>query len=273
MPITTFPALSRFNPINDQPEVRRWPIIATALLLYSAFLLVTAPASLLAWGVARASNNVIGLDRPEGTLWYGSASAIIIKAPGVDLQRFSKATWRVSGARLFRGQLVVGISVDGSGAKGSVTLVMQPQSFQLEQSNVTLPASAIAAFFPAFQFVRARGEVTARVKEVVILKDAVLGDAEIDWINASTALGKVNPLGTYRAKAKAKDGLTTFEVITLNGVLQIAGNGTWSSANGPSFTGVARAEPAEAANLKDLLLLMGRDDGNGNYQLKYATGP
>ena len=257
----------------DLPGSRRWPLVAAALLLYIAFLMITAPASLLAWRVARASNNTASLERAEGGVWRGRASAFVINAPGVAPQRLSNATWKLNGVRLLRGQLAVDITLDGSSAKAAGTLVVRPHSIQLIQSNITLPASTIAAFFPALQLGRAGGQVTARAEDIVFREGAALGEAEIDWINASTALSAVNPLGTYRLKAKAKDGPAQFEITTVNGALRIAGSGTWSAAKGLSFTAVARAEPLEAANLRNLLLMLGRDDGNGNYQLQHASRP
>jgi type II secretion system (T2SS) protein N len=56
-------------------------------------------------------------------------------------------------------------------------------------------------------------------------------------------------------------------VSTLSGPLRVQGNGTWSKQTGLIFNGSAQADPPFQAQLRDLLLLLGRDQGNGVYSV------
>lgn len=111
----------------------------------------------------------------------------------------------------------------------------------------------------------------ARADSLTLVKDALGGQAELEWADASSVLSPINPLGTYRARVKADGPDAKFEVTTLNGALPIEGRGAWSPTSGAVFSGTARAQPAKAAELRELLRLLGPEDASGVVRLRWSA--
>lgn len=258
----------------DRTSWRQWPLLMiVGFLLYAAFLLINAPASMLAWGLERASGKLAVLERPDGGLWRGHAAALVITVPGFPPQRFSDITWRLSGLRLFRGQLAVDLTVNGSAALGKATAIVQPRALRLSGVSVKAPMSSLSAFLPALQLAKPGGEFALSAEELVLGDRSINGKADIEWVNASSPLSPVSPLGTYRASVNGLGESAKFVISTVSGALQVEGSGAWSRASGLSFAGRARALPPEAASMQQLLGLLGPDDGAGARQLSYTYRP
>ncbi|HYH40487.1 MAG TPA: type II secretion system protein N [Burkholderiales bacterium] len=253
---------------------RRWIVPACLSLAgYGVCLLVLAPASVFAWGVGRATDGMILLEGVDGGLWRGRAARIAFAAPGTRPQALGNLTWDIAVLRLFRGQLAVQLTLGGEGAKGAGMLVVKPHALVLSQSSLAFPAAALATAFPALSFVSPGGEIALRAQDLAMAGDAVSGQAELDWIDASSALSPVKPLGTYRVRLAGKEGPAQFAVTTISGALEISGSGAWSRKTGLSFTGLARATASGAPKLQNLLQLLGPDDGSGARRLHFSQPP
>lgn len=252
-------------------RARRWALLGAGLLLYLMCLLITAPASLMAWAVARASNGMILLEQPEGRLWRGRGSSLVLASASAGPQTFGSVTWNAGTLRLLTGKLAIDVTIEGS-AQGTGTLIVRRRSIQLVHTRLAFAAIAAIPFFPALQLVQPRGEIAVHTEDLLFSDDTATGNAEALWKDASSALSPVKPLGTYRARIERKEGPARFEITTAEGALQISGSGTWVPAKGASFDGVARAQSSQA-QLEALLRLLGRDTGNGSYQLQYAGPP
>lgn len=249
---------------------RVWVLVVAGIAIYAVCLAITAPASIMAWAIASASERKVILEQPEGGLWRGHAANIGVDPGGLGVQKFGKVSWKVAALRLVVGELRIEVKAEGH-ANGTGTLILQPQSIRLLQARFALPALAIASFFPALQFVQPGGEVTLQTDDLVFAGNSVAGKAEALWNDASSPFTAVKPLGTYRAKVESTQGPAQVEIMTVAGALQINGRGTWSPETGFAFSGVARAVPAEAPRLRDLLRLLGPEDGNGNHAFRYAV--
>ena len=250
---------------------RRWFVLG-GLTFYAACLLITAPASMTAWIIARASDGMVLLERPEGSMWRGRASRLLVSIPGGGAMSIGNSTWDVALLRLFRGELAIDLALDGV-VNGSGTLILQPGKVRVTGSRITLPASVFVSFFPVLQFIRPGGQLAIDIADVVFSANRITGAGEALWMDATSALSPLAPLGSYRARVESDQQHARLEITTMRGALQVEGRGAWSSAAGVSFEGLARAAPGEAPRLRDLLQLMGRDDGNGNHRLRYVAPP
>ena len=89
------------------------------------------------------------------------------------------------------------------------------------------------------------------------------GRADVELVAASSRLSTLDSLGSYRltlAGDPARAGTSQLTLTTLEGALQLSGNGTWG-ANGVRFRGEARAAGEGDAALSNLLNIIGRRDG------------
>lgn len=254
-------------------RVDRWPMLAgIGLALYMTCLMITAPASLMAWAIALESHGVVLLEGTRGALWRGSASNLAVSSAAAGPQRFGELTWNVAVLRLLGGQLAIEIAIDGA-AKASGTVVLQRRSIGLLHSRLALSAPAAVPFVPVLQLVQPGGQISVQADNIAFSGNAVTGKAVAVWSDASSALSTVKPLGTYRATFEGNDGPARFDVTTVEGSLQVSGRGSWAPLKSASFDGVARARPDAAPRLGDLLRLLGPDTGDGSHQLRYAATP
>lgn len=258
--------------IRDPSLRLRWPLLAVAgALAYAASLLISAPASVFAWGLASATHNTATLERPQGSLWRGQAAALILRLPGTTPQRFDGIAWNAIPMSLLKGRLGVQLTANGAALQGTGLFFVRLQSMRFAELTVTTPASTLAALFPMAGLIGAGGRVSVRSHALTLAGDAVLGRADLAWADASTKLSPVTPLGSYRAALDGTGAVAEFKVWTEKGALQIAGSGRWTAEQGLRFSGEARGIPAEAAALEPLLQLFGPPGSGGARALSYSV--
>lgn len=251
----------------SRPRLRR--LFVGGLAIYAICLIITAPASMMAWTVARVSAQIVTLEQPAGGLWRGRAASVVVESAAAGPQRFGSLAWDLRVLRLLTGKLAIDLAIDGHAA-GTGRLIVRPRSIQLEQARLTFPAPAVVPLFPALQLVQPAGEIALRTDDLVIDGSAVSGTAEAVWKEAALALSAVKPLGTYRARLEGNGGPVRLDVTTVEGALEVSGRGTWTPPRGVSFEGVARARSGDAPRLEGLLRLLGPDTGNGSHPLRFS---
>mgnify|MGYP000514679752 CR=1 FL=1 len=89
----------------------------------------------------------------------------------------------------------------------------------------------------------------------------LVGQADLELHNLSSALSTLDRLGSYRVHLDAADGrLPAFTLSTLDGDLQLSGSGQWTGSH-LRFRGEARAAPRAEGELDNLLNFFGRRQG------------
>jgi len=255
--------------MDERVARRRWPLFAAlGLGLYAGFLVMSAPAAVMAWALAHASRGAVTLEAPQAGLWRGRAGAVVLKGPGAAAHRFRDVEWQVLPSQLFLGELAVALRVDDERARGTATLGWKARSLRFSDAALTLSAATIAAFIPALQPVRPGGELAVRSASFVIGQEVLHGEALVEWTDAAVALSAVKPLGTYRARVQGAGAGAHFEVATLAGPLQIEGRGAWTAKQAPTFAGTGRSTSPE---LRELLRLLGRESADGRFALTFAV--
>ena len=89
------------------------------------------------------------------------------------------------------------------------------------------------------------------------------GTLEAQLVNASSRVSAVDPLGSYRLSLRAGSSPSepaALQLETTEGALQLGGSGQWSS-DGMKFRGQARAAEGQEAALSNLLNIIGRRQG------------
>ncbi len=231
-------------------------------LLFAIFLVATAPATWLAWGVARGSRGVVNLNVPTGGLWRGSATLVIHEAttPPRDLGQIS---WNMHMLWLFLGRAQIELrlvdrNIDMHGLVG-----ITYNSLYLDDVSADINAAYASTVYPPAALFNPEGRVTVRAPAVKIQQGSMTGKAELTWTNAAASLSSGQALGDYRLTLDGQGQSVPLKLDTLKGKLKLDGQGIWQPGSGHILLS-GNAMPQEQSSEVDALLqLMGPDAGGG----------
>ena len=249
----------------------RWAVAGIVVGVLVA-LVAYAPAAWLAGAVATRTGQRLLLADARGTLWSGSAVAVLTGGEGSrDAASLpGRLNWRLRPHGL-------GLELQLQHAcclNGVVALRVQP-GFGRTGYTLVPPAGWVAQWPTAllgglgtpWNTMQLGG--TVRLASSGLHADAVEGrwivdgHADLDLIDVSSRLATLDTLGSYRMSLDgdpANPGIAKLTLTTQEGALQLDGTGTWGPA-GVRFRGEARADAADEAALSNLLNIIGRRDG------------
>ena len=249
----------------------RWAV-AGAVVGVLVTLLAFAPAAWLARVVASNTSQRLLLADARGTIWSGSAVAVLTGGEGSrDASALpGRLTWtlrphglgleiRLQHACCLNG--VVALQIRPGFGRIAYTLV--PPSGWVGQ----WPTAFLGGLGTPWNTMQLGGTVRLvspglRI-ESVEGRWIIDGRADIDLVNVSSRLTTLDSLGSYRMSISGdanQPGLSVLGLTTLEGALKINGTGTLGPL-GLRFRGEARASAAEEAALSNLLNIIGRRDG------------
>jgi general secretion pathway protein N len=243
-----------------------WGVAVGALVALIAF----APAAWLARGVAAATEDRLLLTDPRGTVWSGSALPVLTGGPGSREAAAlpSRVGWSVS----WRG---LGFELRARQAcciNGEAIVQVRPgfgrMSATVRSSEggwiARWPAGWLAALGTPWNTLQLGGVLSLSTPgltlESVQGRWRMSGLAELDVVDASSRLSTLPQLGSYRLTVQGSGGTSTLTLATLEGPLQLSGEGQWAPA-GVRFRGEARAAEGSQAALDNLLNIIGRRQG------------
>ena len=245
----------------------KWSI--TGALIGACFALVTqAPASWLANAVSKASQHRFVLQNAQGTVWRGSAIALL--ADGNQGMRLpSRLHWDfASGFDRSLMRLVMRAQIKSECCTPeplqlAVSMGWQGIRIDIANQQSQWPAHWLVGLGSPWNTVQPEGSMQLRTENLMWQSNLgtakVQGLAELTLSQLATPLSTLRPLGTYRLRVQGGDTMAV-TLATLEGGLQLSGNGQW--ANGRlRFKGEARAQPAFEAALSNLLNILGQRQG------------
>jgi len=249
----------------------RWAVGGVCLGAAVA-LVAFAPAAWLARAVANASGQRVLLADARGTVWSGSAVAVLTGGPD---SRDATALpgrlqwtlgWHGAGLELRARQaccLNGDVALQIRPGLGRFTLTLVPPSGWVGQWPTAF-LGGLGTPWNTMQLGGAARLVSPGFKlESVQGRWIVDGRADMELVGVSSRLTTLDTLGSYRLSLSgdaANPGISQMSLSTQEGALQIVGNGTLGPA-GLRFRGEARATPAEEPALSNLLNIIGRRDG------------
>ena len=249
----------------------RWGTAGAVVGLIAA-LIAFAPAAWLAEAVGSATDQRLVLADARGTVWGGSAVAVL--TGGAGSRDASSLPGRLTWALRPKG---FGLEVQLQHAcclNGTVALQVRPGFGRTEYTLVPpsgwvgqWPAALLGGLGTPFNTMQLGGSVRLESKglriESVQGRLIVDGRADFDVVEASSRLSTLQSLGSYRMSVfgdAANPGISLLTLSTGGGALQLTGSGTWGPA-GVRFRGEARASAIEETALSNLLNIIGRRDG------------
>jgi general secretion pathway protein N len=255
-------ARTRIAPVASAPW--RW---AAAGLLLGLVLAVPAflPASWLADRIVAATGQQVQLIDPRGTLWSGSARLVLTGGAGSsDAAALpTRLTWRM---RPGLGGLHVSLSSECC-TPAPLSFDWAPRwrgaSLRVADGQSQWPASLLAGLGTPWNTLQLDGDLLLRTQALSLEwsegRLAVNGRAEMTAQRVASRVSTLRPLGSYRV-VLAGGAVPTVQLSTLEGGLQLTGNGQWVGSR-LRFTGEASAAPDREAALANLLNIIGRRNG------------
>lgn len=239
-----------------------------------AGLVVFAPASWLAQGVAQATSGRLVLAGAEGTVWSGDAVAVLTGGPG---SRDARALPGRLGWRLRTQGLGLALVLTQDCCMSSPLTVHLRPGWKRVSVEVSPGAAAglPAAQWPA-GWLSGLGAPwnTLQLSGLVRLETRglkaewaggqlrVQGSADIVLQDVASRVTTLDRLGTYRLSLVGQpEGQVAMDLRTEDGALRLQGSGL-IGATGTRFRGEATARDEERGALNNLLNIIGRRTGD-----------
>ena len=242
-----------------------WRLLGLGLGAYALGLIATAPASLIDAGLQQLSEGRLRLAEADGTLWSGTGQIEML-----DRMRRSgvakSITWQVRPAYLLRGQLRCEVGLDLAAKHFPVTISLA--GIELADADIDLPAAALGLAIPKLAPLGLTGDVLLHVARLSLRRSAIQGNATLQWRGAGSAFTRVSPLGDYELRFEGEGAAVRASLRTLQGPLQLDGQGSWASGGNPTFLGTARIPPEHLQQLAPLMRMIAVERGQGNFELQ-----
>lgn len=255
---------------KSRSAATRWAVFGSLLgVLFG--LVLFAPAAWLASAVASATGQRVLLSDARGTVWSGSAIAVLTGGPGSrdasSLPGRLEWTLRLKGLGFeLRARhaccLNDTVSVHLKPGLGRMSVELAPKPDWIGQ----WPGAFLGGLGTPWNTLQLGGSLrlmsSGLKMELVQGRWIVDGSAEIDMLQASSRVSTLEPLGSYRfSLTGTAGGSSQLRLSTLEGALQLNGEGT-AGPNGVRFRGEARAATeADESALNNLLNIIGRRNG------------
>lgn len=233
--------------------------------VYALGLVAMAPASLMDSGLQQATEGRLRLADTRGTLWSGAGQLEIRDW----IQRTAVArsiAWRVLPLYFLRGQLRAEITLDQAAKPFPVTVSLS--QIEVANADISLPAAALGLGEPKLAPLGLTGDVLLHVARLALGRNAITGSATLQWRGAGSAYTRVSPLGDYELRFEGEGTTVRASLRTLQGPLQLDGQGSWTRGAKPAFLGTARIAPEQRQQLAPLMRMIAVERGEGNFELQ-----
>lgn len=254
-----------------QRASRRWAIWGAAI--GSALgLLAFAPATWLAQGVHAATGERLLLADAQGSVWSGSAVAVLQGGPGSRdaaalpgrlrwalTPHWSGLTLTLQQSCCVQGDLTIGLQPGWQG----LTLTLPARPAGVGQ----WPAQWLSGLGAPWNTLQLGGNIRVSTPgfklHSVAGRTQLNGALDLDLVDARSRVSPVDPLGSYRLTLRSDASSGESAALTLNtldGALRLTGTGQWTGVR-LRFRGEARAADGQEAGLANLLNIIGRRQG------------
>lgn len=239
----------------------RWTLILF-LVAYLIALIVSAPAGLLGLTLKYASNGRAEFGNTQGTIWHGSANPILHQHSD-SLVALGAIHWEVLPMALLTGKLSVLLDWENNSQAKPMSVIVSREQVEIQHALIPLPAVLLAEASDFLKPAALGGQIIVKSDSLLISKQMIQGTATADWLNASSLLSSISPLGDYHFNFSNTTTGTEISLSTTSGPLLLAGNGHYSISTGLIFKGTAQAANGKENELKELLSHLGPQERPG----------
>lgn len=242
----------------------RWRLIALGVTAYALGLIATAPATLIDARLAQASAGGLRLAEARGTLWSGTGQ-IEIRDANRSSGIAKSIAWRIRPAYLLRGKLFYEVALDHAVQRFPVTISLS--RIEVADADINLPAAALGLGAPKLAPLGLTGDMLLHIARLAFGRGSVQGNATLQWRDAGSAFTRISPLGDYELRLEGDGAAVRASLRTLQGPLQLDGQGSWAAGRSPVFRGNARVPPQHQQQLAPLLRMIAVERGEGRFEL------
>lgn len=232
-----------------------------AALLVSVTLIALWPAYSFKGSLREATDNRLAILTINGSVWSGRAT-IGLSDGGQMYSLPGQLSWK---PLVFSQGVWLGIELSHPNFVQPVHLGLGAEGYNLKSGSARVPASWLTAIGAPFNTIQPEGVLQMNWAALALTG----GPFEVDvyWRDAQSALASIRPLGDYRVRLAGQlGGSSTMQIRTLNGPLQIEGEGQFNPGQRMQFNGFAWSNEESKAALTGLLSQMGRFE-DGRYRL------
>jgi general secretion pathway protein N len=255
------------------PTLRTGRVLVTlgaGLCLYALFLLVTLPAYWADWLLNRASHNAVRLQQPEGTLWDGSGTLVILSAGQEQLQ--VRIAWELQPLWLVSGKIQARLRSRDSNPALNATLRIGYRHVALREVEATLPVSLLSAFNPAIDIVAPSGRLQITTPEATLTPSGLEGAIQLTWLDAGARMGGLSEVGDYRLLVNGRGATADLRIETLRGDVGVTAQGEWQTQGEGLLRLTGTVAPGNREQtLRPLLTMVNAQNNNGQYSWTLNT--
>lgn len=242
----------------------RWRLIGLGIAAYALGLIAAAPATLIDARLQQASGGGLRLAEASGTLWSGTGQ-IEVRDANRRSGIAKSIAWRVRPAYLLQGKLRYEITLDHAVQHFPLTISLS--RLEVADADINLPAAALSLGVPKLAPLGLTGDMLVHIARLAFGRGSIHGNATLQWRSAGSAFTRVSPLGDYELRLEGDGAAVKASLRTLQGPLQLEGQGSWTSGRNPVFQGNARVSPQHQQQLAPLLRLIAIERGAGSFEL------
>ena len=254
----------------------RWAWLGASVGLVAG-LVTQAPASWLATAVADTTQQRVLLQDAQGTLWQGSAQAVLSARPrlgeaanGITLP--TRVTWQMgptidwAQARVVLRASVASACCTPEPVRIDTSPLWRGWRVQVSDHTSQWPAHWLVGLGAPWNTVQPEGQLQLRTQQLGLSQQADQlawqGQAELQLQQLATRLATLRPLGNYRVQLSGTGGdALAIQLSTPEGALQLQGQGELKNGH-VRFQGEASAAPDAQDALSNLLNVLGQRQGN-----------
>lgn len=231
-------------------------IWALLIFAYLCALIVSAPASVFSLVARHFSDGRVEFANTQGSVWSGSANPILHQRGG-NMIVLDSLRWDIAPLALLTGELHVQINWDDELQAAPMSVSISHNQAELHHIYIPLQAMLLDEVSDFLKPAGLRGKVILKSESLLITTQGIQGSATADWLNASSFLSNVAPLGDYHLTFSGTPSGIDIALNTISGALILNGHGRFIIPKGLSFNGTAQAAKGKEEELRELLGQLG----------------
>lgn len=221
-----------------------------------AGIIYQLPATLIDYSLQKKSSGILRLTDTSGTLWRGQGT-LEAKRGSITVGHIANIRWDWRPTEILEGKLSYVLWLDSEDLPSKLELNFQ--GFRLLNLSAQLPIQLVEIFYPQATALKLGGYLKLQIPELAVGVNGLTVLGQIEWMDASSSLTKVAPLGNYKALIKSDRDLTTFDIQTLSGPLTLSGGGAINLTSNSELTIKARVRDEFSFQLSPVLRLIAKE--------------